>query len=149
VPTPTFAYTDAVAYRIKNVTGVKKWLKEVATANQIYVGELTYLLMSDSELLEYNRTYLDHDTLTDIITFDLSDGPAIVRNNLRRIEGNVCISIDRVLENAVAFNVLPERELLRVVAHGLLHLAGYKDKTASQAAAMRKAEDAALALFKS
>jgi rRNA maturation RNase YbeY len=94
---------------------------------------------SDEGLLEYNRTYLDHDTYTDIITFDHSEG--------QTLSGDLLISFPRVLENAENQRVDPLVELRRVMVHGLLHLAGFKDKAPEDAKAMRDAEDHALGMF--
>jgi rRNA maturation RNase YbeY len=89
--------------------------------------------------LEVNRKYLNHDTFTDIITFDYSDG--------KRIGGDVFISIDRVKENAMIFKTEFEKELLRVMAHGILHLFGYMDKTKVEKEQMRSKEDEKIKLF--
>jgi rRNA maturation RNase YbeY len=90
-------------------------------------------------LLKYNREYLDHDTLTDIITFDNSDG--------QQLSGDLLISFPRVYENAENQGVTFENELRRVMAHGLLHLIGFKDKDPKDQALMRAAEDQALQMF--
>ncbi len=87
-----------------------------------------------------NRSYLKHDYFTDIITFDYSDK--------QQLSGELFISIDRVKENALDRNLPFEEELLRVIAHGVLHLMGFKDKTKKEIENMRKAEDSALQLFK-
>jgi probable rRNA maturation factor len=86
-----------------------------------------------------NRTYLNHDYFTDIISFDYS--------NKERLSGELFISIDRIKENAHERNLLFNDEILRVIAHGVLHLMGYKDKTKKEAVNMRKAEDAALFIY--
>ncbi len=86
-----------------------------------------------------NRTYLNHDYFTDIISFDYS--------NKERLSGELFISIDRIKENAHERNLLFNDEILRVIAHGVLHLMGYKDKTKKEALSMRQAEDAALFIY--
>ena len=105
------------------------------------ISQLNYVLVDDEALLEINMKHLQHDTYTDIITFDLRDdlsGP---------VEGEIYISIDRVKENAEVVGVDFENEFIRVVSHGLLHLLGYKDKTAAQAKEMRQEEEACLSLW--
>jgi rRNA maturation RNase YbeY len=105
------------------------------------ISQLNYVLVDDEALLEINMKHLQHDTYTDIITFDLRDdlsGP---------VEGEIYISIDRVKENAEVAGVDFENEFIRVISHGLLHLLGYKDKTAAQAKEMRQEEEACLSLW--
>lgn len=116
------------------------WLRALAESHQIQIAQLNYVLMGDEELLTVNQAYLNHDTLTDIITFPLHEaGEPVI--------GEIYISIDRVRENAKTYGVPFEEELRRVLAHGLLHLAGFKDKTNAEAATMRQAEEAALTLW--
>lgn len=117
----------------------KTWLTQVAEQFEAEIIELNYIFCSDEYLLQINRQYLNHDYYTDIITFGHSDSPVF-------IEGDAFISIERVEDNAQTLNVSPEEELHRVMAHGLLHLLGFKDKTEEEAAEMRKMEDWALAL---
>jgi probable rRNA maturation factor len=100
-------------------------------------SSLHYIFVSDDFLLALNQQYLQHDTLTDIITFDLS-------NSSVHIDGEIYISVDRVRENAAKFEVPYHDELLRVIFHGALHLCGYKDKSKADKAAMRAAEDKCL-----
>ncbi|MDA0678300.1 MAG: rRNA maturation RNase YbeY [Bacteroidetes bacterium] len=101
--------------------------------------EVVYVFMSDEELLKLNVQHLDHDTYTDIITYDFrSEGLD---------EANLCISVDRVLANSETFNVTAEDELLRVCVHGLLHLAGFGDKTENEALEMRRKEQLAIDKF--
>lgn len=119
----------------------KKWLRQIAANHQFTIHELTYVFVSDEELLEINQTYLQHDTFTDIITFDNSE-----ENNV--IEGDIFISIDRVTENATKFKVPFQDELNRVIAHGLLHLCGFLDKKPSDVLAMRQQEEKSILLFK-
>ena len=103
------------------------------------VGEIGYMFCSDNYLIEVNRSYLNHDTYTDIITFDYVEGDLV--------SGDIMISIDRVKENAVTFNTSFENELHRVIIHGVLHLLGQGDKTKDEAAMMRKREAEALDLW--
>ena len=125
-----------------NVEGrrrVKSWLASLAKHHNRTLGDLSIVSCSDEELLTYNRQYLDHDTYTDIITFDHTEGTVLA--------GDLLISFERVMENAENHNVVFQEELRRVMAHGVLHLAGLKDKTPEDAALMRQAEDHALQMF--
>ena len=128
-----------VPCRVEGRRSVKSWLRAVAEHHGCTLGDLSIVSCSDEELLTYNRKYLDHDAYTDIITFDHSEAT--------QLSGDLLISFERVLENADNQGVVFQEELRRVMAHGLLHLAGFKDKTQAEAAAMRQAEDHALALF--
>ena len=128
-----------VPCRVEGRRSVKSWLRAVAEHHGCTLGDLSIVSCSDEELLTYNRKYLDHDTYTDIITFDHSEAT--------QLSGDLLISFERVLENSDNQGVVFQEELRRVMAHGLLHLAGFKDKTPADATAMRQAEDHALALF--
>ncbi|MBQ9638239.1 MAG: rRNA maturation RNase YbeY [Bacteroidales bacterium] len=114
----------------------KKWIRETVEEHGKKVGEIGYLFCSDEYILEANRTYLDHDTYTDIITFDYVEGNIV--------SGDILISIDRVRDNAEQFGVPFEQELRRVVIHGVHHLLGQGDKSPAEAAEMRQREDASL-----
>ena len=124
----------------------KKRLKEclITTVQNhgLSLSSLQYTFTSDEELRQMNVEFLAHDYYTDILTFDLSDQAGVV-------EGDVYISRDRVRENALRESVNTEEEFCRVIAHGLLHLCGLKDKTKSEKEAMRSAEDNFIALFRS
>jgi probable rRNA maturation factor len=124
----------------------KKRLKEcliTTLQNQgLSLSSLQYTFTSDEELRKMNVEFLAHDYYTDILTFDLSEQPS-------EIEGDIYISRDRVRENALRESVNTEEEFCRVIAHGLLHLCGYKDKTKTEKEAMRIAEDNFISLFRS
>jgi len=132
-------YTEDLVFHIKNVENVKNWIKQIIANEQKELVQLSYVLCSDAYLLKINQEYLDHDTYTDIITFPLASDP--------QIESDIFISIDRVKENATSFEVTFERELLRVVIHGVLHLCGYGDKSNEEAQLMRQKENEAIDLF--
>ncbi len=117
----------------------KKWIAEVIKRHGKSVGSISYLFSTDDFVLEANQHYLNHDTFTDIITFDY------VAGNL--ISGDLLISVDRVGENAKKFNVPYQQELLRVVIHGIHHLLGQGDKTDTEALEMRKKEEESLRLW--
>ena len=112
--------SEDITFELKEKLKHKAWLKDAAKAEGFKIGELNYIFCSDAYLLDINQKYLGHDTLTDIVTFDNSE-------DSKMIEGDIFISIERVRENALKFDTA-ESELKRVMVHGLLHLAGYKDK---------------------
>ena len=114
---------------------ISNYRKEVKTAS------LSYIFCTDEFLLEMNQNFLDHDTFTDIITFDLSD-------NKEDMQGEIYISTDRVKENAVKFNSTYAEELHRVIFHGVLHLCGFKDKKPADQKIMRENEDYCLVKYK-
>lgn len=117
----------------------KQWLKAVIRKEGLIPGDIDYVFCDDAYLLERNIHFLNHDTLTDIITFDNRVGNVV--------SGNIMISVDRVAENAHKFEVSFQRELLRVIVHGVLHICGYKDKSNEEAALMRKMENESLDMF--
>ena len=113
---------------------LKSFLVELFRLEKTPLNNLRYIFCSDNYLLEINRQYLNHDYLTDIISFPLS-------GEGQPVEGEIYISTDRVKDNAVQFKVPFREELLRVIFHGALHLCGYKDKTKSDIATMRSKEE--------
>lgn len=115
------------------------WLLQVADSESKKIGEISYVFASDEYLLRLNRRYLNHDYYTDILTFDYSEGDVI--------SGDIFISVDRVRENAGLFNVEVEKEFLRVMVHGLLHLFGYSDAEEGEKMIMRAKEDEKITLF--
>lgn len=130
----SFHYLEIPKFKWK-VTNVKNWLHSIAQNEGYHIDDINYIFCKDEYLLDINIQHLDHHTLTDIITFDLSEST----NN--HIEAEIYISYERVVENAQTFNVPIESELSRVVAHGLLHLCGYKDKTKEEEILMRSKEN--------
>lgn len=126
-------------------TKVKTWLKAIAAKEKFVIKELNYIFLDDEGLLKINIEYLNHDTYTDIITFDNRDS---VNLSLPKIESDIFISLERVEANAKKFNTTFENELHRVLAHGLLHLCGYKDKKKTDIEMMRKKEEESLARYK-
>ncbi|WP_353150748.1 rRNA maturation RNase YbeY [Flavobacterium sp.] len=115
------------------------WIETIITSEDKFVGEIAYIFCNDDYLHAINMQYLNHDTLTDIISFDYTEGDII--------SGDIFISIERVKDNAIDFNVSFEEELKRVIAHGVLHYCGYKDKTNIDAALMRSKEEEKIKLF--
>lgn len=118
---------------------VERWLEAVATAHDKIAGTLTYILTDDEGILKVNREFLQHDYYTDIITFDYS--------KRRMVSGDIYISLDTVRSNAEQFATDPDRELHRVLAHGLLHLCGINDKGPGEREIMEAHENEALDLF--
>lgn len=120
---------------------IRRLLQTTSKKKGKSISLLNFVLVNDEALLEINTAHLQHDTYTDIITFDLRENP------IDPIEGEIYISIERVAENAITAGVDFENEFIRVVSHGLLHLLGYKDKTDAQAKEMRQEEEACLSLW--
>lgn len=133
-------FTEDIDFRLKDKRKIASWITACARQEGFSVKSLSYILCSDEHLLQINQSYLKHNTLTDIITFDLSSSEA-------ELDGEIYISVPRVTENAMHFEVTVEEEIRRVIIHGVLHLMGYKDKTRKQKDVMRKKEDAYLSLF--
>ena len=117
----------------------KLWLQQVIRKEGKIPGDISYIFCDDAYMIDQNNKFLNHDTYTDIITFDECVGEIV--------SGSILISADRVEENATKFGKTFENELLRVVVHGTLHLCGYKDKTEEEAKMMRQKEDESLALL--
>lgn len=133
-------FTEEIPFTIKDKLKRKNWIKGVASQFNKKIGELNYIFCTDDYLLEINKTYLNHDFYTDIITFDQSETE-------KKIEGEIYISIDRVKDNAAINNTSFENELNRVIVHGVLHLIGFKDKTNQEQAEMRAQENEMIQLL--
>ncbi len=131
-------FTQDIKFTLKNKTKVRQWLTTVAKKEGAQIAELNYIFCSDNYLLDLNKKHLNHNTLTDIITFDTAVTSSVVE---KQITGDIFISIERITENAEKFNVSREYELHRVMVHGLLHLLGYKDKKPADKAQMTGKED--------
>ncbi|GAB3513817.1 rRNA maturation RNAse YbeY [Emticicia fontis] len=133
-------HIEEIEIRIQQKLKLKNWLKNVIESEGFSLGDVNYVFCSDDYLLKINVEYLDHDYLTDIITFDNSEEEKL-------IEGDIFISVDRVKDNARTFEVSFEYELKRVLVHGILHLCGYLDKTDEEEKLMRSKENHYLQLF--
>jgi probable rRNA maturation factor len=133
-------HNQSIAFKFKGKTKLKQWIKAITEKEKCKLGTINYIFCTDDELLEINLKHLNHNTLTDIITFDYTEG--------KTINSDIFISIERVLENADKFKVTFDEEFHRVMIHGILHLCGYKDKTKADAELMRKKENSSLKLFK-
>jgi probable rRNA maturation factor len=124
-----------IKHTLKHKTVIKNWIKQATAHYKYKTGAINYIFCTDEYILEINRKYLQHDTYTDIITFDYT------QQETKTIAADIFISLDRVGENAKKFGVNTEEELHRVIIHGVLHLLGFKDKTQSDSKQMRQAED--------
>ena len=132
-------FSEATSFELPDPAAVQAWLMEVIEHEQKAAGALNIIFCSDEYLYDINREHLHHDTLTDVITFDYSDEPDT-------LSGDSYISVDRVRDNAQQLQVPFAQELLRVLVHGILHLAGHHDKTPTQKQQMRQLEDRYLEL---
>ncbi len=133
-------FSEEIKFTLREKLNRKRWLKKIATNAGFKIKELNYVFCSDEYLYQMNRDYLKHDSYTDIITFDNSEKKG-------DIEGDIFVSIDRVRENAKKHTQEVETEMNRVLAHGLLHLMGYKDKTQEEVALMRLKEEESIKLY--
>jgi len=139
-------FTEDTTFTLKGKRLISKWLKQVAQENGHAVGELNYIFCSDPYLLAINQQFLDHDYFTDIITFDNSDD-FFLETGRKGVSADIYISIDTVKANGAAYGEGFERELHRVIVHGLLHLVGYDDVSEWKLHRMRAAENRALKLL--
>ena len=139
-------YAEETHFSLKKKRLVSRWLKEIALRNGHRIGALNYVFCSDPYLLEINKKFLGHDYLTDIITFDSAPDYAGIYP-VNALSGDIYISIDTVRYNADAYGEGLERELHRVIAHGLLHLIGFDDTSSRLQKEMRAQENLALDLW--
>ena len=135
-------FNEDVTHKLPQKQATRSWLKQQAEREGYAIGDLNYIFCSDEHVLQVNRDYLQHDYYTDIITFDQSEETG-------KIEGDIFVSVERVADNAVQMGVATEQEMRRVLAHGLLHLCGYGDKTDEEVKQMRHKEDEWLVAFTS
>jgi rRNA maturation RNase YbeY len=126
-------------YKIVGINKYTDWLINIIISEDKLPGNLCFVLSTDNKVLEINEKYLGHADFTDVITFDYTMG--------NDIHGDIFISMDRIRENAKKFQVLVEEELRRVMAHGVLHLIGYTDKTEEGKSEMTKKENEKLNMF--
>ena len=131
-------YSQNDDFKVENPQALSLWISETILQENYELGELTYVFCDDEYLHKLNMQFLNHDTLTDIISFDNSLG--------KQIHGEIYISTERVQENAIAYGVSFQEELHRVVIHGVLHFCGYKDKSEQEQEMMTRMENKALAL---
>ncbi|MEN8250791.1 MAG: rRNA maturation RNase YbeY [Bacteroidota bacterium] len=132
-------FNEDTDFILPDTEGTSKWINKVLNEEKRQAKIINYIFCSDKHLLKLNQQYLNHETLTDIITFDNSELPDM-------LEADIFISVDRVKDNASQLNTVFDNELHRVMIHGLLHLIGYNDHTDDEKQVMRKKEDACLSL---
>lgn len=126
-------------FNLDNESEISTWISDVIVSENKKEGDINYIFCNDDFLLNINQQYLNHDTLTDIISFDYSVG--------NELHGDIFISTERVAENALDFGVSFSDELLRVLSHGVLHYCGYKDKSEADELLMRNKEDEKIKMF--
>lgn len=132
-------FYEEVNFILPQVRKTQAWIKTIIKQEKFELEQINFIFCSDTYLYDLNLEYLNHDTYTDIITFDYSEKPFL--------EGDIYISIERVGENALKLNIDFFQELRRVMAHGVLHMMGYTDKTKKEQEAMRLKEDSCLSLY--
>lgn len=121
------------SFVLKNKTNIIRWIRTLSEIENVKIGKINFIFCSDEFLYSLNKQYLKHNYYTDIITFDYSEN--------KTLSADIYISVERVKENARIFKTPYRKELLRVIAHGMLHLCGYKDQSKSQQLTMRMKED--------
>ncbi|HSD06619.1 rRNA maturation RNase YbeY [Flavobacterium sp.] len=126
-------------FTLENEGAIANWLRAVIVSENKKEGEINYIFCDDEYLHKINVEYLNHDTLTDIISFDYTVG--------NEISGDIFISTERVLDNSKDYNTSFDNELKRVIVHGILHYCGYKDKSENDETVMRSKEDEKLTMF--
>jgi probable rRNA maturation factor len=126
-------------FTLNNEEAIATWLSAVIVSESKTEGEINYIFCDDEYLHKINLEYLNHDTLTDIISFDYTMG--------NELSGDIFVSTERVLDNSKDYNTVFEDELKRVLVHGVLHYCGYKDKSEEDEVIMRSKEDDKLAMF--
>jgi rRNA maturation RNase YbeY len=136
-----FAALESCTFKLTQKLLRKKWLKSIILAEGDFeISDINYIFCTDEELLAVNKEYLNHDYYTDIITFDMAEAEG-------EIAGDIYVSIDRITDHAQTIGEGFERELSRVLAHGVLHLCGYDDKAEAEIPKMRAAEGRAIVLW--
>ncbi|WP_224485461.1 rRNA maturation RNase YbeY [Robertkochia aurantiaca] len=133
------AFNYETDFELNNPHLYQSWVDQIIRSESHSTGEINYIFCDDNYLHEINLKFLNHDTLTDIISFDYTEG--------KLVSGDIFISVERVAENARIFNTTFEEELRRVMAHGILHYCGYPDKTEKEKEIMRNKENEKLDLF--
>lgn len=134
-----FFHKEGIDFDIREKQKIRQWIKKVIENEGKELGDLNIILTRDKELLELNKTYLYRKYLTDVITFEY--------NQEKKISGDIYLSVERIRENALKFNERVDREILRVIIHGILHLMGYRDKKDEEQTKMRQKEDECLYMF--
>lgn len=133
-------FNEDIDFKFKGRNNFKAWLKKVAEREGFRITDLNYIFCSDQHLHKINLEYLNHDTYTDIITFDNSEDEST-------IEGDIFVSIERITDNSKILNTPFDEEMKRVVVHGLLHLCGFDDHSVKDKAEMRRLESEYILIF--
>lgn len=136
---PIYFFSEKISFKLKHPRKTSQWITQVIKREKATLDTINYIFCNDKYLHTINLEYLNHNTYTDIITFDNSEGPGILL-------ADIFISVPRVKENAKSLNVDLDMELHRVMIHGILHLLGYSDRSKDQKATMRNKENAYLSL---
>lgn len=139
---PINFFSEEIDFQLENEEKTSNWLQKVANKEGFIVAAINYIFCDDEYLHKINMEYLNHDTYTDIITFDNSED-----EDEQVLEGDIFISVERVKENSATLKTTFEQEIHRVMVHGLLHLTGYDDHSAEDKQLMREKEDSALAIL--
>ncbi len=139
---PVRFFSEDVSFSLKNKRVLKSWINDVVNKNNYEVDNINIVFCSDQYLSGFNKTYLKHNTLTDIITFTYNN------TETAAILGDIFISVERVKDNAKKYSISFSDELYRVIIHGILHLCGYEDKTKSEKNNMRAKENDSLQMLK-
>jgi rRNA maturation RNase YbeY len=135
-----YFFNEDINFKFLGKNNFKAWLKQVAVKEGFKINNLNYIFCSDTYLHKINVEYLNHDSFTDIITFDNSEGDNI-------LEGDIFISIERVKENSLSLCTVFDEELKRVIVHGLLHLCGYNDGSIEEKGKIRQLEREYISIF--
>lgn len=138
---PIHFFSEDIDFHLKEEAPIRNWITTIADSYNHRIEDINYVFCSDEYLLDINKTHLDHDYYTDIITFDNSEETHV-------LEADIFISVDRVEENSKSIGTDFSQELYRVIIHGLLHLLGFGDKTDSEKKEMREKEDSCISLLK-
>ncbi|GAA4051324.1 rRNA maturation RNase YbeY [Flavobacterium chungnamense] len=133
------SFNYELEFQLENEEQYSSWISNVISSENKKEGDINYIFCDDEYILEINKQYLNHDYYTDIISFDYSVG--------NELHGDIFVSIERVRENAIEFEVTFDEEFKRVLAHGVLHYCGYKDKTGEEELLMRSKEDEKIKMF--
>lgn len=133
------SYNYETDFQLDDEAKFSNWISQIILSENKKEGDINYIFCDDEYLVQINQQYLDHDTLTDIISFDYSVG--------NELHGDIFISVDRVRDNANEYEVTFQQEILRVMAHGILHYCGFKDKTEQDETIMRNKENEKIKMF--
>lgn len=141
-------FSEDIPFKLRNKRQISSWLKQVAGLHGYNIGDINYIFCSDPYILEINKRFLGHDYFTDIITFDNSEDFLLEKGRVG-VSADIYISIDTVKANGSEYGDGFDKELLRVIVHGLLHLIGFDDVTPELQSTMRDAENSSIALYDS